>query len=144
MMIIEFLQNFLKVLKGYFKRVEEESIKDNFVIIYELLDEAIDNGYIQCVDINILKEYIKTDYHELVRKNDPINSLEEPPLTNAITWRKSDIYHRTNECFLDVIEKIHFTSTIDGQISFSEILGLIKVNSKLSGKFLFSFNFLKI
>lgn len=33
-------------MKGYFKEVEEESIKDNFVIIYELLDEVIDNGYI--------------------------------------------------------------------------------------------------
>lgn len=139
MMIIEFLQNFLKVLQGYLKQVEEESIKDNFVIIYELLDEAIDNGYIQCVDINILKEYIKTDYHELVRKDDVIHSLEEPTLTNAITWRKTDIYHRTNECFLDVIEKIHFTASMDGKVSFSEILGLIRVNSKLSGKDYFIF-----
>jgi AP-1 complex subunit mu len=47
--------------------VEEESIKDNFVIIYELLDEAVDNGYIQCLDTATLKEFIKTDYHELIK-----------------------------------------------------------------------------
>ncbi len=67
MILLEFLKNFIQLLKGYFKEVEEESIKDNFIIIYELLDEIIDNGYIQNCDINYLKDYIKTDYHELVK-----------------------------------------------------------------------------
>ena len=31
----------------YFKELEEESIRDNFVIIYELLDELMDFGYPQ-------------------------------------------------------------------------------------------------
>jgi AP-1 complex subunit mu len=30
-----------KVFEDYFKDVEEESIRDNFVIIYELLDELV-------------------------------------------------------------------------------------------------------
>ena len=29
---------------NYFKELEEESIRDNFVVIYELLDEMMDNG----------------------------------------------------------------------------------------------------
>lgn len=29
----------------YFKELEEESIRDNFVVIYELLDEMVDNGF---------------------------------------------------------------------------------------------------
>ncbi len=29
----------------YLKDLQEESIRDNFVIIYELLDEMIDNGF---------------------------------------------------------------------------------------------------
>lgn len=29
----------------YFKELEEESVRDNFVVIYELLDEMMDNGY---------------------------------------------------------------------------------------------------
>jgi len=28
----------------YFKDLQEESIRDNFVVIYELLDEMLDNG----------------------------------------------------------------------------------------------------
>ena len=31
----------------YFKELEEESIRDNFVVIYELLDELMDFGYPQ-------------------------------------------------------------------------------------------------
>jgi AP-1 complex subunit mu len=33
------------VLIEYFVELEEESVRDNFAIIYELLDEMMDNGY---------------------------------------------------------------------------------------------------
>ena len=42
----------------YMFQVEEESIRDNFVICYELLDELIDFGYPQTTDAKILQEYI--------------------------------------------------------------------------------------
>ena len=32
-------------MNEYFNEIEEESIQDNFVVIYELLDEMVDNGY---------------------------------------------------------------------------------------------------
>lgn len=38
-----------QVLKDYFKTVDEDHIKDNFVLVYELLDEMMDNGYPQVV-----------------------------------------------------------------------------------------------
>jgi len=38
------------LLQEYFRELEEESIRDNFVVIYELLDEMMDFGYPQvCV-----------------------------------------------------------------------------------------------
>ena len=45
-------------MSDYFKEVEEESIRDNFVICYELLDEMVDFGYPQTTDAKILQEYI--------------------------------------------------------------------------------------
>lgn len=45
-----------KVFKEYFKELEEESIRDNFVIIYELLDEMMDFGYPQTTESKILQE----------------------------------------------------------------------------------------
>ena len=38
----------------------EESIRDNFVLIYELLDELMDFGYPQTTESKILKEYVRT------------------------------------------------------------------------------------
>lgn len=42
----------------YFKELEEESIKDNFVLIYELLDEMMDFGYPQTTETKVLQEYV--------------------------------------------------------------------------------------
>ena len=52
-------------MEDYFKDVEEESIRDNFVIIYELLDELVDFGYPQTTDGKILQEYITQESHKL-------------------------------------------------------------------------------
>lgn len=45
-----------KVFREYFKELEEESIRDNFVLLYELLDEVMDFGYPQTTESKILKE----------------------------------------------------------------------------------------
>lgn len=54
--IILFLHRLSQVLVEYFKELEEESIRDNFVIIYELLDEMMDFGYPQTTESKILQE----------------------------------------------------------------------------------------
>jgi AP-1 complex subunit mu len=51
----------------YFKEIEEESIRDNFGVVYELLDEMIDNGYPQITDIKLLSGIIKTERHKLFK-----------------------------------------------------------------------------
>lgn len=48
----------LQVFSEYFKELEEESIRDNFVIIYELMDELMDFGYPQTTDSKILQEWV--------------------------------------------------------------------------------------
>ena len=54
--VIIFLHRLSSVLVEYFKELEEESIRDNFVIIYELLDEMMDFGYPQTTESKILQE----------------------------------------------------------------------------------------
>lgn len=53
--IILYLHKLVAVLTEYFKEVEEESIRDNFVIIYELLDEMMDFGHPQTTESKILQ-----------------------------------------------------------------------------------------
>lgn len=59
-LVFTFLHTLVAVLESYFKDVQEESIRDNFVIVYELLDEMMDNGYPQTTEIKLLKGFIKT------------------------------------------------------------------------------------
>ena len=46
-LIFSFLHKLVAIFCEYFKELEEESIRDNFVLIYELLDEVMDFGYPQ-------------------------------------------------------------------------------------------------
>ncbi|CAG8851696.1 21873_t:CDS:2, partial [Racocetra persica] len=99
----------------YFKELEEESIRDNFVIIYELLDEMMDFGYPQTTETKI---------------------LQEPPMavTNAVSWRSEGIkYRKKMKFFLDVIESVNLLVNANGNVLRSEILGIIKMKCYLSG-----------
>ena len=46
------------MFEDYFNQLEEESIRDNFVLIYELLDEMMDFGFPQSTEAKILKECV--------------------------------------------------------------------------------------
>ena len=50
-LILAFLYKCVEVFTSYFKDLEEESVRDNFVVIYELLDEMMDFG---CKTISLI------------------------------------------------------------------------------------------
>ena len=49
--IFVFLERLVEIMREYFGLLEEESIRDNFVLIYELLDEVMDFGYPQISEV---------------------------------------------------------------------------------------------
>ena len=57
-MVIMFLYQVVQVFTEYFKKLEEESLRDNFVVVYELLDEMMDWGYPQVTEGKVLKSFI--------------------------------------------------------------------------------------
>ena len=59
-------------MTDYFYEIEEESVRDNFGVIYELLDEMIDNGYPQITDVKSLSGIIKTEKHKLFKSKSSI------------------------------------------------------------------------
>lgn len=56
MSILLLLHRLVEVFTEYFRELEEESLRDNFVVVYELLDEMVDFGHPQTTEKNILKE----------------------------------------------------------------------------------------
>ncbi|KAJ2783968.1 AP-1 adaptor complex mu subunit Apm1, partial [Coemansia linderi] len=128
MTLLQFLHHLSKVFTEYFKTLEEESIRDNFVIIYELLDEMMDYGVPQITEPKILQEYITQESHML-------EVTPRPPMavTNAVSWRSEGISYRKNEVFLDVVESINMLVNPTGNVLSSEIQGAIKMKVYLSG-----------
>eukprot|EP01083_Nonionella_stella_P097197 273191_1 len=127
MLMISFLYSCVKVFEGYFKKLEEESIRDNFVIIYELLDEMMDFGFPQSTEEKILKDYICVMEKHIVDVRPPT------AVTNVVSWRAEGIKHKKNEVFLDVVEKLNLLVSNNGTVLHSEILGCLKMKSYLSG-----------
>uniref|UniRef100_A0AC34FEN7 MHD domain-containing protein n=1 Tax=Panagrolaimus sp. ES5 TaxID=591445 RepID=A0AC34FEN7_9BILA len=126
-LVQSFLFKCIEVFGEYFKDVEEESVRDNFVIIYELLDEMMDFGYPQTTDGKILREYITQEGNKLEAPRPPM------AVTNAVSWRGEAIKYRKNEVFLDVIESVHLLASANGTVLQSEIVGSVKMRVYLSG-----------
>jgi len=129
-LIFTFLYRLAQVFKDYFGSLEEESIRDNFVVIYELLDETMDHGMPQSLDSNILRSFITQDANRMAA-----DSKSKPPvaLTNAVSWRAEGIKHKKNEIFLDVVEKLNLLVAANGTVLHSEINAAVKMRSFLSG-----------
>jgi len=127
-LVLLFLHTLIRVLEEYFNNLEEESIRDNFVITYELLDEMMDFGYPQTTEPQLLKQYITQKGHKLNKAQ-----VTVPDVTGPHPWRAPGIKYRKNEVFLDVIEKVNLLIGSNGAILNSEIIGQIMVKCYLSG-----------
>lgn len=137
-MMFSFLYKLTDVFTEYFKELEEESVRDNFVVIYELLDEMMDNGYPQTTEFQILKEFIKTESHELEtswrkKNNDKLQFSIPAAISNAVSWRPEGIKYKKNEIFLDVIEKVNMIVSRNGTVIKSEVQGALVAKSFLGG-----------
>eukprot|EP00814_Leptocylindrus_danicus_P022198 CAMPEP_0116031092 /NCGR_PEP_ID=MMETSP0321-20121206/17283_1 /TAXON_ID=163516 /ORGANISM="Leptocylindrus danicus var. danicus, Strain B650" /LENGTH=352 /DNA_ID=CAMNT_0003506101 /DNA_START=405 /DNA_END=1463 /DNA_ORIENTATION=+ len=128
--MVTFLYKLAEVFMDYFGELEEESIRDNFVIIYELLDETMDHGMPQSLDSTILRSFITQEGNRMAT-----DVSNKPPvaLTNAVSWRSEGIVHKKNEVFLDVVEKLNLLVAANGTVLHSEINGAVKMKSFLSG-----------
>ena len=140
-LVLSFLYKMKEVLTAYFGELEDESLRDNFVITYELLDEMMDHGYPQITEVKVLKEYIKTEANKMEGKKKKGKNAQESitdvmvptAASNIVSWRPEGIRHAKNEIFLDVIERLNILVSANGSVVRSEILGRVHMRSYLSG-----------
>jgi len=130
----QFLHEVVGVLKSYFGDFNEDSIRNNFVLIYELLDEVLDYGYPQNCSPDVLKMYITQEGN---RKAAAEKALQQGAVTiqatGAISWRKEGIKYRKNELFIDVVENCNLLMSSKGTVLRSDVSGAIMVKCYLSG-----------
>ncbi|WVQ78401.1 hypothetical protein IAT38_000487 [Cryptococcus sp. DSM 104549] len=132
-----FLDSFLDTLRDYLGEVTEATIKDNFDIVYMLIEEMLDEGHPMTMETNMLKEIVLPP--SLVRKiftAAGVSGLQTPstaPFSAPIPWRRPNVRHSTNEIYFDIEESLDAIVDRRGNVLSSAIWGRINCNSRLSG-----------
>ncbi|XP_029041065.1 AP-3 complex subunit mu-1 isoform X2 [Osmia bicornis bicornis] len=124
--------------EDYFSECTETIIKENYVVVYELLDEMLDNGFPLATESNILKELIKppnilrTIANTVTGKSNVSAILPSGQLSN-VPWRRTGVKYTNNEAYFDVVEEVDAIIDRTGATVFAEIQGYIDCCIKLSG-----------
>ncbi|WVR05293.1 hypothetical protein IAU60_002306 [Kwoniella sp. DSM 27419] len=132
-----FLDSFLDTLKEYLGDITETTLKDNFDIIYMLIEEMLDEGHPMTMETNMLKEIVLPP--TLMRKllnAAGVSGLQAPttaPFTAPIPWRRPGVRHSSNEIYFDIEESLDAIVDRRGNVLSSSIWGRIDCNSRLSG-----------
>ncbi|KAI4722089.1 clathrin adaptor, mu subunit [Aureobasidium sp. EXF-10727] len=132
-LVFEFLYRLIQLGRSYFAKFDEEAVKNNFVLIYELLDEILDFGYPQNTDTDTLKMYITTEGVKSERNLVEDSSKITMQATGAMSWRRDNIKYRKNEAFVDVIEDVNLLMSANGTVLRADVNGQIEMRAYLSG-----------
>ncbi|CAK9291885.1 unnamed protein product [Gordionus sp. m RMFG-2023] len=130
-MVFEFLNKLVYLMNQYFGKITEENVKNNFVLIYELLDEILDFGYPQNTDVGILKTFITQQGIKSQSREEQAQITSQ--VTGQIGWRREGIKYRRNELFLDVLEYVNLLMSAQGQVLSAHVAGKVIMKSYLSG-----------
>ncbi|KAG6908755.1 hypothetical protein DXG01_003367 [Tephrocybe rancida] len=150
-LVFEFCYRFINIAKAYFGKIDEESVKNNFVLIYELIDgelrvdssptsstdlshtEINDFGYPQNSEIDTLKSYITTE--SVVSSAIAIEESSKitSQATGATSWRRGDVKYKKNEAFVDVVETVNLSMSAKGTVLRADVDGHIQMRAYLSG-----------
>ena len=128
-MVFEFLLKVVEIMQNYFGKISEENVKNNFVLIYELLDEIVDFGYPQNTDTGILKTFITQQGVKSASKEEQAAITSQ--VTGQIGWRKEGIKYRRNELFLDVMEYVNLLMSPQGQVLSAHVAGKVVPGLKM-------------
>jgi len=136
--VVEFLHRVVDTFEDYFNDCSEAIIKENYVVVYELLDEMLDNGFPLATESNILKELIKPPnmlrsvVNTVTGKTNVSATLPTGQLSN-VPWRRAGVKYTNNEAYFDVIEEVDAIIDKSGATVSAEIHGYIDCVVKLSG-----------
>ncbi|KAK3597402.1 hypothetical protein CHS0354_040132 [Potamilus streckersoni] len=144
-LVIESLCRFYHICKDFCGMVNEDSIKANLLLIYELLDELLCFGYVQLASTEKLRPYIqsepvlvnvdRTPAAELSSRVFGIETRVAPgsAANKPVVQSSLDGEFGKNEVFVDIVERMVATVNADGIVSRMEVNGTIKMKNFIAG-----------
>jgi len=139
--VVELLAKMANVFKDFCGVLNEESIRKNFVLMYELLDEMVDYGHPQTTNTEHLKSCIHNEavvveaskplglnLPQWNRKTVPSSAVHRP-----VGPTQNESKNKKNEIFVDILERITVLMSSNGTVINSAIDGSIQMMSYLMG-----------
>lgn len=163
MAVFELLERVHTVLSRYLGEVNEDTLRQQFSIVYLLLDEMIDSGLPFTTEPNSLEAIIAppsalgkltkavsgtntqvlSDVAPANGQDGALASLTSAlggtsqaqigSATSETWWRRQNVVYASNEIYVDILESVDCICNGSGNIIAGGINGTILVNSKLSG-----------
>ena len=113
LLVIEAQHSILQTFVYYFKdKITETILRENFAIIYQLLDEMILGGFPHTTELNQLQDMISlpsmvSKIRDYASGSFSVKQTLPTAFHNSkMPWRKSDCKYVTNEIKIDLIEAI--------------------------------------
>lgn len=142
---LDMLLRILEVIRDYLGSISEKAVRQNFTLVYELLDEVLDLGIPQELSTKRLRPYIFNDIVPVMRDNfismdylvDSLgigDILEQTRCSDATetSVMKASAEQR-NEIYVDLIERLHAVFDAAGQVVVVGVDGSIVMKSFLVG-----------
>ncbi|XP_061416817.1 AP-4 complex subunit mu-1-like [Lethenteron reissneri] len=132
---------FAAIVKDYCGSVSEEAIRKNLPLLYELLEEILDFGVVQTTRLDVLRNYVQSE-----AVNTQPSSLfdmsaiglfgadtQKTLVPASASIRSLSHQSKTNEIFVDVLERLTVLIGANGNVVQAELNGDINLKSFVNG-----------
>ncbi|XP_074654849.1 AP-4 complex subunit mu-1-like isoform X2 [Tubulanus polymorphus] len=141
--VLEILVRLYQLCKDFCGMVTEDGLQSNILLIHELLNEFICDGYVQLAVTEKLRQYILTN-PVTVKAKTPDNlssglfgveykNVSENTHEKPVVQPRTQQEQRKSEVFVDVIERLTVLIDNKGQVARNEIHGKINLKCFLLG-----------
>ena len=131
-LVLELLMRLYWIVRDYVGHVSEESVRRNFLLVYELLDEILDFGFPQNSSTDRLKEFVTME-PIVTRPQTRIGSTVVGPSEVIKSVLDTTRTGAKEEIFVDIVEKVTAIFDAGGHLRSSSIVGSIQIKSYISG-----------
>lgn len=131
--VFQYIYKLVELFTAYLGAFNEDTIRQSFPLIFELLDETMDNGFPQITADDILRTVIKSTSLEGASFEQSNHEGLGNQLTGAVDWRTPGKLYKKNEVYIDVLESINLLMSNKGVILRSDVSGRVVMKAFLSG-----------
>ncbi|KAG8862132.1 hypothetical protein FRB96_002162 [Tulasnella sp. 330] len=108
--IFAFMNTFVAILREYVGEVSLHTLKEHFDVVYQLLEEMLDDGIPLTTESNTLRDIVlpPTFFNKILNVTgvSGLSNASPTPFSSPIPWRRANVKHNKNEIYFDITEDL--------------------------------------